>query len=160
MANRQWRIGNMVVVAAAMLLAFACFASVAAADQPFYVQTDVVSTNGVPGTFTDKNLVNAWGIVQPPGGPFWVNTNGTGFSELFDGTGTPLALLPRVAIPPPMGGMPPSAPTGIVFNPTNANKSDNFAGDIFIFATEDGTISGWQPSDGTNAMLRTDNASF
>src|SRR5260370_34621255 len=148
MANRQWRIGNMVVVAAAMLLAFACFASVAAADQPFYLQTDLVSNNGVPGTFTDKNLVNAWGIVQPPGGPFWVNTNGTGFSELFDGTGTPLALFARVTIPPPAGGMPPSAPTGIVFNQSFMNATNNFDGDIFIFATQAGPISAWQLADG------------
>ncbi len=155
MANRQWRIGNMVVGAAAMLLAFTYFASVAAADQPFYVQTDLVSNNGVPGTFPDMNLVNAWGIVQPPGGPFWVNTNGTGLSELFDGTGMPIALLPRVTIPPPAGGMPPSTPTGIVFNPNFMDAMNNFDGDIFIFATEDGTISGWQPP-ATSAVLRKD----
>jgi uncharacterized protein (TIGR03118 family) len=155
MVNRQWRIGSVVSVAAAAAVALACLAGSARADQPFYVQTNLVSNNGVPGTFPDTNLVNAWGIVQPPGGPFWVNTNGTGFSELFDGTGTPLAMLPRVTIPPPLGGMPPSAPTGIVFNPNFMDLMNNFAGDIFIFATEDGTISGWQPPT-TSAVLRKD----
>jgi len=30
----------------------------------------------------------------------------------------------------------------------------NFDGDLFIFDTEDGTVSGWQPSFGNDAMLR------
>lgn len=155
MAKRQWRTGRMLWIAALVIAVLNHFGRRALADPPFYVQTDLVSNNGVPGTFPDTNLVNAWGIVQPPGGPFWVNTNGTGFSELFDGNGTPVAMLPRVTIPPPMGMMPPSTPTGIVFNPNFGAKTNNFDGDLFIFATEDGTISGWQPP-GTSAVLRKD----
>jgi uncharacterized protein (TIGR03118 family) len=49
--------------------------------------------------------------------------------------------------------MGPSTPTGIVFNPTAMNASNNFGGDLFIFATEDGTISGWQFSDGVTAVI-------
>jgi uncharacterized protein (TIGR03118 family) len=135
---------------AVTLMVLACVAAPASADQPFYTQTNLVSNNGVPGTFPDTNLVNAWGIVQPPGGPFWVNTNGTGFSELFDGTGTPLAALPRVTIPPAGA----STPTGIVFNSAVGTPSSNFGADLFIFATEDGTISGWQLADGGAAMPR------
>ncbi len=145
-------------IAAAAFLALACCAGRALADQPFYVQTDLVSNNGVPGTTPDKNLVNAWGIVQPPGGPFWINTNGTGLSELYDGDGNSIKFLPFVTIPPP-SGPGPSTPTGIVFNPTASASMNNFKGDVFIFATEDGTISGWQFSDGMNAVLRVDNSS-
>src|SRR5262249_751030 len=57
-------------------------------------------------------------------------------------------------VPPPAGGEPPSAPTGQVFN----SVSTSFRGDVFIIATEDGTIAAWQPSDGTNAVLRVDNS--
>jgi uncharacterized protein (TIGR03118 family) len=31
-------------------------------------------------------------------------------------------------------------------------------GDVFIFVTEDGTVSGWQPSAGTTGVLRVDNS--
>jgi uncharacterized protein (TIGR03118 family) len=142
-------------MAAVTLVALVCCGQKALADEPFYVQTDLVSNNGVPNTTPDKDLVNAWGIVQPPGGPFWVNTNQTGFSKLFDGNGAELGTF---VIPPPAGGTPPSAPTGIVFNPTSSAKTNNFGGDIFIFDTEDGTISGWQPADGKDAMLHVDNS--
>jgi uncharacterized protein (TIGR03118 family) len=60
-----------------------------------------------------------------------------------------------VTIPPPQGGMPPSAPTGQVFNQFASNA---FNGDLFIFGTEDGTIAGWQMSDGGTAVLRKDNS--
>src|SRR5258708_5571915 len=38
---------------------------------------------------TDSLLVNGWGLVYAPGGPFWISDNGTGWSPLFDGIGTP-----------------------------------------------------------------------
>jgi len=60
-----------------------------------------------------------------------------------------------VTIPPPASGMPPSAPTGQVFN---RQASSAFMGDLFIFATEDGTIAAWQKSDGVTAVLRADNS--
>ena len=47
-----------------------------------------------------------------------------------------------------------AAPSGIVFNGTTAD----FGGDMFIFSAEDGTISGWQESDGTGAVLHVDNS--
>jgi uncharacterized protein (TIGR03118 family) len=48
--------------------------------------------------------------------------------------------------------MPPSAPTGTVFNQDAAD----FLADKFLFATEDGTIAGWQSGD--TAVLRVDNS--
>ncbi len=45
-------------------------------------------------------------------------------------------------------------PSGIVFNGTAAD----FGGDLFIFSTEDGTISGWQQTDGIEAALHVDNS--
>ena len=109
-----------------------------------FVQTNL--TSDLPGVAAhlDPNLVNPWGIVAAPGGPFWVNDNGTGLSTLYNGSGTPLPLV--VSVPPPVGSAGPSAPTGIVFNGTSG-----FGGAHFIFDTEDGTISSW--SSGTNAIL-------
>ena len=56
-----------------------------------------------------------------------------------------------VTVPTPTGGTPPSSPTGIIFNGTT-----NFGASRFIFATEDGTISGW--TNGANAQLKVDNS--
>jgi len=150
-------LGLLIAAAGAALIVAA--AVQAAADQPFYQQTNLVTDTGVGGTIKEDRLVNPWGIVQPPGdAPLWINDNGTGFSTLYMGDGPVLPL--AVVIPPPMGQPGPATPTGIVFNPTAANKTNNFGGDLFIFAAEDGTISGWQFSDGTEAMLRRDNSTF
>jgi uncharacterized protein (TIGR03118 family) len=62
-----------------------------------------------------------------------------------------------VAIPPPAGGTPPAAPTGMVFNDTSAFEvAAGGPPARFIFATEDGTISAW--NTGTNAVLGFDNS--
>src|ERR1700735_2882760 len=52
-----------------------------------FIQTNLLSNNGVPGTDTDRKLVNPWGIAFFPDNPLWVNDQGTGVSELFDGKG-------------------------------------------------------------------------
>lgn len=59
-----------------------------------------------------------------------------------------------VTIPPPANSTNIAAPTGVVFNSATAD----FGSDQFIFSTEDGTISGWQQSDGTGAVLHIDNS--
>jgi uncharacterized protein (TIGR03118 family) len=112
-------------------------------------RTDIVSD--LPGAkVQDVDLMNAWGLAFNPKGIAWVSTNGAGLASVFHADGT--AAIPAVTIPTPAGGTPPSAPTGAVFN---ANTSA-FKGDVFIFVTEDGTISGWQ--GGTSAVLRADNS--
>jgi uncharacterized protein (TIGR03118 family) len=124
-------------------------------------QLNLVSDLPGKALFTDPHLVNAWGIVASATSPFWVNDNGTGFSTLyrFGGSGTmgPQALV--VTVPPPTGGMPPSAPTGIVFNTgmsafmISPGGTASPAPALFLFDTEDGTISGWNPTAGSNAVL-------
>ena len=73
-------------------------------------------------------------------------------SQVYDDSGK---VLLSVTIPPPNGGMPPSAPTGQVFN---RQASSAFMGDLFIFATEDGTIAAWQKANAGTAVLRADNS--
>jgi len=125
-----------------------------------YAQTNLVSNVPNKAAFTDPNLVNAWGISYSPTGPFWVSDAETGVSTLYMGDGTPVSLV--VTIPPPKGGSSPAAPTGQVFNGTGdfVVSKDRLSGPaFFIFATEDGTISGWNPSvDPTNAVLAVDNS--
>jgi uncharacterized protein (TIGR03118 family) len=113
-------------------------------------QTNLVSDQAGVAATTDPNLVNAWGIAFNPKGPAWVSNNGTGTSTVYSSTG---ALLLTVTVPPPASSPAGtlSAPTGQVFNATT-----DFAGDLFIFATEDGTVSGWQPTTGT--VLQIDNS--
>jgi uncharacterized protein (TIGR03118 family) len=132
-----------------------------------FLQTNLVSD--IPGlaAVTDPNLINPWGITAGPNGPFWVSDNNSGFSTLYNGQGQmqPSPSAPLVVTIPPPAGSPAgttAAPTGIVFNSTpgfmvSANGKSGAA--IFIFATEDGTISAWSPGvDPTNAILEVDNS--
>ncbi len=116
-----------------------------------YQQTNLVSD--IPGMaqYTDPNLVNPWGMAYSPTGPIWVSGNHSGVATIYSGAGVSSPLI--VAIPPPVGGSS-SSPTGQVFN-----GSGGFGGDRFIFATEDGTISGWNAGDGTSAVLHVDMSS-
>jgi uncharacterized protein (TIGR03118 family) len=122
------------------------------------------NTANIPAAVQDPRLVNSWGLVFAPTSPFWINDNGSGLSTLYafeskTGLVDPLPQ-PSVVIPPPKNEPgATAAPTGIVFNPANVFTGGplKFDGDVFIFDTEDGTISGWQPSFSDNAMLRVDN---
>jgi uncharacterized protein (TIGR03118 family) len=127
-----------------------------------FQQVNLVSD--VPGRAlsTDPDLVNPWGISHSATSPFWVSDNGTGVSTLYNGVGTKLALV--VTIPPPLGSPPGTiaTPTGQVFNGTAdfvVTTGSGSGPSRFIFATEDGTISGWNPSaDPTHAILAVDNS--
>jgi uncharacterized protein (TIGR03118 family) len=114
-------------------------------------QQNLVSDLPGVAAFTDPDLVNPWGVSFSGGSPFWISDNGTGLATIYNGLGVKQGLV--VTIPPPAGGTG-SAPTGQVFNPTPAN----FSSALFIFATEDGTISSWKGANGTNAVLQVDNS--
>src|SRR5438309_2116506 len=145
---------NVIALVTACLVATVWLASPCAA-QNNYIQHNLVSD--IPGlaNHTDPNLANPWGIASSATSPFWVSDNHTGVSTLYNSTGTPLALI--VTVPPPSGGIPPSAPTGVVFNATSDFQvAGPGTAAHFIFATEDGTIAGW--NSGTNAILEVDNS--
>jgi len=127
-------------------------ASVAMAASSYQVRY-VVSDGGVPADHQDRNLVNGWGVAFNPNGFVWVSDNGTGLSTLYDGLGNPQSLV--VSIPGAVSGTP-GTPTGIVFNGSSdfAVRNATTSGPSrFIFASEDGVISGWAPNvDGTHAL--------
>ena len=108
---------------------------------------------------TDPNLVNPWGMAASPTGIIWVSDNGTGVSTLYnqDGTARPLV----VTIPTSKQNRGTGNPTGVVFNGTQffqVTKNGTSAPAFFIFVSEDGSISGWNPTlDGTHAIIAVDN---
>jgi uncharacterized protein (TIGR03118 family) len=101
-----------------------------------------------PAQITDTNLKNAWGIAYSPTGPFWVASNEVGLSVVYQvdpltNATTKVGL--EVTIPG-AGNV-----TGQVFNPRAA--AGDFNGDVFLFVSEDGTISGWRGALGTTAEV-------
>ncbi len=172
------------------VLVLSLFLLPAVTEAQHYKQTNLVSDLSNQGAaIVDPNLRNPWGLTRaaptpanPNGSPWWIGNNNSGTSTLYDGGGNPQNFFPDphpdsngnginspfnnfVMVPPP--GFAPgtqSAPTGVVFNgsPTDFLVAPG-APAIFIFATEDGTISGWNPGANppasvTNAILKVDNS--
>jgi uncharacterized protein (TIGR03118 family) len=107
-----------------------------------YHITKFVSDEPGVARHTDPNLVNAWGLASSSTSPWWVADNETDVSTLYDGTGTPLPLVVKVA----------GAPTGTVFNGTSdfvVSHNGMSGPSFFLFATEGGQIRGWNPTVGT-----------
>ena len=127
---------------------------VSVATAAAYVRHNLVSDLPGLADHTDANLLNPWGIAFSATGPFWLTDNHTGLSTVYDTTGGVQTLV--VSVPPPAQGNPPAAPTGIVFNGgTNFLVGPNQPA-RFLFATEDGTISGW--NNGSSAVLKVDHS--
>jgi uncharacterized protein (TIGR03118 family) len=107
----------------------------------------------------DPNLVNPWGMAASPTGIIWVSDNGTGVSTLYHQDGTALSLV--VTIPTAARNRGTGNPTGVVHNGTSffqVTKNGHSGPAIFIFVSEDGSISGWNPNvDPTNAIIAVDN---
>ena len=141
-----------VLTAALAVLAVAPAAPVAAA----YVQTNLVSNIQGVAAFTDANLKNPWGISSSPTSPFWISNNGTGTSTLYNGAGQPFPVNnPLVVTIPPSPG---STPTGQVFNGGSGFELAPGQPARFLFATEAGTIAGWNPAaNATNALIEVNN---
>src|SRR5438034_9155953 len=121
--------------------------SLRAGPLSFYEQHNLVSDGAVNADLVDAALVNAWGLAASATSPWWVADNGSGKSTLYNGnTGAKLALTVTV----------PGAPTGIVFNGGTGFIVPAHSKASFIFASEDGTISGWP--GGSQAFVVVDNS--
>src|SRR6266446_4054178 len=124
------------------LLTLFRLSSFAKADQDraaHYETANLVSD--IPGLalLDDPDMVNAWGLSFNPMSPFWISDNGAGKATIYAVTYDALGMV-QVAKQPLIVGIPGEGnPTGQLFNRTGA-----FNGDLFIFASEDGTISGWR----------------
>jgi uncharacterized protein (TIGR03118 family) len=120
-----------------------------APSQPAYQQVNLVSdVTSVGAEMIDKDLLNPWGLAFGPTGIAWISGNHSGVTTVYNNEGS--TVLPAVAIP--FGGKHKGgAPTGVVFN----NTADFLAPgtgvkkSVFIFATENGTVSVWNGADST-----------
>jgi uncharacterized protein (TIGR03118 family) len=113
-----------------------------------YRQTNLVSDQPGVAILQDPNLVNAWGMAFSSGSPIWVSDNGSGLATIYQVTydANGLVHVSKLALQVRIPGA--GNPTGQVFNDTSG-----FHGDIFLFDSEDGTISGWRSALGTNAEV-------
>jgi uncharacterized protein (TIGR03118 family) len=130
------------------------------------LQTNLVSDLPGVAQLQDPNLVNPWGISESSGSPFWVSDNNAGVSTLYNAPANPAAGQAPFSINPLVVSIPTpddplgasGTPTGTVFNidggatggfkVSGVDKNGNpiTASAIFLFATEDGTIVGWNPA--------------
>jgi len=121
-----------------------------------YQQVNLVSDGALPAAHQDPNLVNPWGLAVGPTTPFWVANNGTGTSTLYRGDGSIVPLVVRVAAPLGTAASGAAKPTGLVYNGGSGFmiKSGNAKGPSkFIFVSEDGNISGWNPDVSANSTV-------
>ena len=116
----------------------------AGADPPFYKQRNLISddTTLIPAEHRDGLLLNAWGLAASATSPWWIANNGSDSSILFNVTTGAIQSL-VVAIPD-------GAPTGLVFNNSGGGfvvtSGASSAPAVFIFSSEAGVISGWNPN--------------
>ena len=142
-----------------VLTAVSFTAAFARADT--YSSTNLQSDLPGVAAHVDPNLVNPWGMAaNSTGSVIWVSDNGTGVSTLYkQSDGTALSLV--VTIPTSARNKDGGNPTGIVFNNTGLFKvtlNGNSQPAVFIFVSEDGSISGWNPNlDQTHAIIAVDN---
>ena len=114
-----------------------------------YQLKNLVSNQIKAAKFSDPLQVNGWGLARSAGSPFWVSDQGSGWSTIYTGAGVKEGLVVSV---PSFDGAGPGQPTGIV-----ANGSADFQiggwPTFFLFATLDGTISGWAPQTNRNDAI-------
>src|SRR6201993_5059338 len=120
-----------------------------------YTQSNLISDGSVTAQQTDTQLVNPWGVAIGQQTPFWINTAGTGLSEVYDAGANKQFL---VTIPAAGGSGKTGSPTGIVFNSSTTDFALPQGSAAFsIFDALDGTISAWNPGV-TNAVVVADNS--
>jgi uncharacterized protein (TIGR03118 family) len=124
-------------------LCFGTFATQAIGQH--YTQTNLTSDQSGVATNTDPNLVNPWGLSRGTTTPWWASDNGAGLATLYNGAGVAQSLV--VTIPTGDPNLSPTGtPTGTVVNIGSGFALAPNAPARFLFVTEDGTISGWNPA--------------
>jgi uncharacterized protein (TIGR03118 family) len=130
-----------------------------------FIQTNLISD--IPGIAqaTDPSLINPWGVALDSLGRLRFSVNHGGIGAVYDPNGQLAAQLPTVQVPSSASSSTgTSAPTAIVFN--NGGGFDISEGgrvgpSLILFASADGTISGWNPAvDPNHAIIVVDNSSW
>lgn len=123
----------------------------AIAQSHHYRQVDLVSN--VPGLALniDRDLVNPWGLARAPGQSFRIATNANGSFTRYDATGAQQLFGARIATPAGVSSIP--HPTGVAANSTGLFVPPGSLASPFLFATEEGTISGEYADANGNILL-------
>jgi uncharacterized protein (TIGR03118 family) len=112
---------------------------------PFSVNNLVADDQGVnPAQITDSGLKNGWGMSFGPTGPFWVSSNRAGTYVLYN-------VNPASQVTTKAGLTVAIPGAGNVTGQAFHGNGSSFNGNLFLFVSEDGTVSGWRPSLGTSA---------
>ena len=114
-----------------------------------YSLTYLVSDLSGKAAHQDTLLKNSWGLAYGPGQAFWISDEASGWSTLYDGSGNKQTLQVTV---PSSSGSGAGKPTGIVHNGSSEFQIDSWTS-AFLFATLDGTISGWSHFDPSTALI-------
>ena len=127
--------------ALALSMGVGCFAQ-------HYNQTNLVSNTSGTAPVIDPQLINPWGLSRGSGSAWWISDQATGFSTLYNGAGVKQSLIVTIpASDPNNKNTPTGTPTGTIFN---GSQTDFLLAPgkpaIFLFATADGTIAGWNPN--------------
>lgn len=134
---------------ATVLSAFLLVANTPAQTNNFK-QTNLVSDTAGAAANLDPKLINPWGIAYFPGQPFWIADNNSGYSTTYNQLGVNAG---DFLVPAPPGDASPSTPTGIVANLSGAGFLFNGRPALFIFDSEDGTISAWNGTDPVSIVV-------
>jgi uncharacterized protein (TIGR03118 family) len=135
----------------AALLAISPLLTLNLAAQNYQV-TKLVSNIMGNATTTDTNLVNGWGMARSSTSPWWISDNVTGLSTLYDGAGN---IVPLVVTIPGASNGATGSPTGAIYNGSTGFQLAPGKPAVFIFCTNDGTISGWNPGvNPTHAVVK------
>jgi uncharacterized protein (TIGR03118 family) len=147
-----------VIFFASLLIGFGTVSRPAAAQ---YKVTNLVSSQAGMAKYLDSDLVNAWGLAHAPSGPICVTDTGTGLATFYNAQGVKQSRV--ITVPHAANNKNHGTPTGIVFNGTTdfqVSQGGKSGPAMFIFATIDGTISGWNPKVNSNtAIVVIDNSS-
>jgi uncharacterized protein (TIGR03118 family) len=119
-----------------------------------YMQTNLVSDLPIPGTVTDPNLQNPWGVSESATSPLWISDQAAGVATLYTIGPTGLTATPAggpLVVPIPPAATPPNGPTGQVNNSIGGVATTSFvitqtgasAAAHFIFADLNGGIYAW-----------------
>jgi len=155
---RVFRLDGRKVSAAMVVLVFVIAVS-SLASAAAYKGTFLVADQAGKAPHIDPNLINPWGISFSPTGDFWVANNNSGTSTLYDTNGNPQSLIVTI---PPASGTGTGVPTGTVFNGTTGfviTQNGHSGPALFLFDSEDGVITGWNPSvNATVAVIAVNNS--
>lgn len=132
---------------------------VAAVTPTPYVVTPLTSNVSGTGAYTDPNLVNAWGLVRGPSGPWWIAAGGSGTTLVYDGTGNAGKMPLILAVQGPAGSSGPGLPSGLALNPTGDFQVTPGNPAALLVASASGTINAYNPMvSAGHAVAKVDNS--